>query len=294
MFIKKRWRLGAAVALSALAYYAVILLIVMPHLSLSGKPGFLANTGAYASRYTWLGSSPSAMLKNVIAHPIRLLAIVLSPDRLKYIFLLVAPVFSLALFSWPLAIIIPVLPLYLLSSNSMTYNIFFYHSAIFAPFVFYAAIFSYKRWFLEGVFLRRLFAGLILLFSFGTSVVFGVSPLSLRYKVSDFIPDAHARMIRELTRMVPANVSICVQHNLGPHFSERQEIYRFPMKEDEAQYVALDETDPYRANPLQMFQFDYALQMDHDEWKSSIEKLKHSADFDLIYNNDGYLLFRRK
>jgi uncharacterized membrane protein len=294
MFIKKRWRFGVTVGFSALLYYAVILLFVMPHLAQSGKPGFLADTGAYASRYTWLGSSPTEMIKNMIIHPIQMLEVVFSPARLKYIFLLAAPVFSLALYSWPMAIILPVLPLYLLSSNPMTYNIFFYHSAIFAPFVFFSAIFSYERWFKDGIFLRRLFAGLILFFSIATSVIFGVSPLSMRYTMCDYMPDAHAQRIKEIKRMVPRDATLSVQHNLGPHFSERQYVYRYPLKTDDVQYILLDKTDPYRDNQKQTFLFPYALQMDFSEWENSIEKLKKSTDFDLIYDNDGYLLFRRK
>jgi hypothetical protein len=34
--------------------------------------------------------------------------------------------------------------------------------------------------------------------------------------------------------------------------------------------------------------------MEIPEWKDSMEKLKNSSDFELVYDNDGYLLFRRK
>ena len=44
----------------------------------------------------------------------------------------------------------------------------------------------------------------------------------------------------------------------------------------------------------QYFQFPYALQMDVAQWKDDIAELKNSPDFNLVYNQDGYLLFKKK
>jgi uncharacterized membrane protein len=294
IFIKKRWRFGSALAFGSLLYYLTIVAFVMPHMALSGKVAFLANTGTYPSRYAWLGSSPTEIIKNILAHPIALTEILLSHDRLIYIFQLVIPVFSLALFSWPMAIIIPVLPLYLLSSNPMTYNVFFYHSAIFAPFIYFSAILTIERIFSNNLFFKRMFAGLILIFSIGSAVFFGVSPISKYYKLSDYIPSTHAKNISKVESLVPANASLSVQHNLGPHFSERQYLYRFPLMKDEAQYILLDQTNVYQDNPNQIFTFPYALQMDVGEWQKDIQDLKNSSAYALIYNQDGYLLFKKK
>lgn len=294
IFIKKKKKLGAAVSALSLAYFFLVVIVVMPHFSGTGNPALLANSSPYASRYSWLGGSLQEIAKNIFSHPLKITLVIFSPERVKYLFFLVAPVFSLCLFSWPIALITPLVLINLLSSNAMTYDVFFYHSAIFAPFVFFSAILTLERWFWDSIPLRSLFLALVLAASIISSILLGVSPLSPAYKVSDFIPDAHANKISDLKKIIPLDASLSIQDNLGPHFSERENIWRFPLKKNESDFILLDQTDPYRSNPKQFFQFDYALQILPDEWKSDIEDLKQSANFDLIYSNDGYLLFRRK
>ena len=294
VFIKKRKKIGLAVSAASLAYFFLVMLVFIPYFSSTGKPALVYSDSTYPSRYAWLGSSIPEIAKNILSHPLEILKVMFSVERIRYIFLLIAPVFSLALFSWPIAIVLPVLATYLLSSNPMTFDIFFYHSSFFAPFVYFSAIFTLRRWFLDSKFLLTLFLALILMFSVGSSLYFSVSPLSSYYKISDYLPDAHARKIAELEKMIPAGASLSAQHNLAPHFSEREHIYRFPLQKDQADYILLDTTDPYRNNPNQLFQFEYALQVNYDDWQSDIDALKKSEKYDLIYDSDGYLLFKAK
>ncbi len=293
-FIQKRRKFGLAVSIASLFYFFVIVAIVMPFFSHTGKPALLENNAQYGNRYAWLGASIPEIIKNIISHPLAILSAILSAERMKYLFYLVFPVFSLGLYSWPILIIFPLVLINLLSSNPMTYDIFFYHSAVLVPFVYFAAIVTFRRWFLNDVFLRIFFTVLILVSSIAASIIFGVTPLSERYRLNDYLPNDHSRKINELKKIIPAGASLSVQHNLGPHFSEREDIYRFPLKKDEAQFIVLDQTDPYCSNPLQIFKFDYALQMEPDEWKNSIAGLKNSPGYDLTYDEDGYLIFKKK
>ena len=293
IFIKKRKKFGIIVSGVSLLYFFLVMTVLIPYFSSTGKPALIYSESMYPSRYAWLGSSFSEIAKNIILHPLTIFKVIFSYERLKYIFILVAPVFSLALFSWPFWIILPVLFIGILSSNPMTFSVSFYHSAIFAPFVFFASIYTYKKWFLEDKFLRWMFAILVFAFSLGSSILYGVFPLSPNYKISDYLPSAHAKKIGEVKKMIPADASLSIQHNLGPHFSERQFIYRFPLKKDEAEYVLLDTFDPFADNPKQSFGFEYALQMDTLEWQENIEELKRSDKYDLIFDEDGYLLFRK-
>ena len=294
IFIKRRKRFGIIVSGASLLYFLLVMTVFIPHFSSTGKPALIYSDSLYSSRYGWLGSSFSEIIKNIVTHPAIVAKTLLSFERIRYLFILVAPVFSLALFSWEFWLTLPVLAAYLLSLNAMTFNIFFYHSAIIAPFVFYATIESVRRWFLGNAVLRNFFLGLVLIFSIGSAVIHGVSPLSPNYKISDYLPGRHAKKINEIKKIIPANASLSVQHNLGPHFSERQYLYRFPIKKDEAEYILLDTIDPYADNPRQLFLFGYALQMDMLEWQSNVEELKKSDKYELVYDKDGYLLFKRK
>ena len=291
---QKRTKFGLAVAGAALAYFLVTILFFMPLFSETGKQALIAENANYGSRYAWLGGSLGEIFWNIVSHPFQIALKMLSPDRLKYLFLLLVPVFSLGAYSSPILIILPILAINLLSGNPMTFNIFFYHSAIVAPFIFFAAIFTFKKFFAPDKNLSRIFLTVLILSSLASAVLLGSSPLSPLYQVADFVPDEHALRIEEIKKIIPAQASLSVQHNLGPHFSQREKVFRFPIAKDSSDYVLLDETDPYRKNPRQIFDFEYALQLSFEEKAKQAETLKNFGKFNVIYSKDGYTLFKRK
>ena len=130
--------------------------------------------------------------------------------------------------------------------------------------------------------------------SLGSSIKYGTTPMSPDYHFSDYRPGIHAKNIEEIKKMIPEKSSISIQHNLGSHFSEREYLYRFPLGQEKSEYILLDQFDPYGENDKQAFNFSYALQMDGNDWKSTIEKLRKSEKYDLVYDYDRYLLFKLK
>jgi uncharacterized membrane protein len=295
VFIKKRKKFGLAVSLVSLTYFFLVVGVFMPYFSTTGgQLALLLDDPIYGSRYAWLGKDMPEIAKNIFSHPGAVFKVLASKPRFDYLFRLIAPVFSLGLFSWPILIILPLLAINLLSANGMMFNIFFYHSAVLAPFVFFSSIITMRRWFSSDRFLRRVFLVLVAGASIFAAYFWTVTPFSSNYKISDFIPSQHAEQISEVKKILPSDASLSVQHNLGPHFSQRLEIDRFPLKMGDAEYILLDETDPFQSNAKQLFGFEYALQMSPLEWQSDIEELKRSEKYDLVYDKDGYLLFKRK
>lgn len=291
-FVKKRLKFGLIVAFLALSYFGFVVFVLMPFFSSTGQLAHLLNDPVYGARYGWLGKNMPEIVKNILSHPDAVFKALVSRPRLDYLFRLVAPVFSLALFSWPILFILPLLAINLLSANGMMFNVFFYHSAVLSPFIFFAGILTFRRWFFSDLFLRRIFLVLVAGASVFAAYFWSVTPFSPNYRVSDYIPDEHAKKIKEVKKILPESASLSVQHNLGPHFSQRKEISRFPLAWDEAAYILLDETNPFRGNPKQLFGFEYALQMNPLEWQNDIEGLKKSDKYDLVYSEDGYLLFK--
>jgi uncharacterized membrane protein len=295
VFIKKRKKFGLAVSLISLTYFLLVVGVFMPYFSTTGgQLALLLDDPIYGSRYAWLGKSMPEIAKNIFFHPGAVFKVLASKPRFDYLFRLIVPVFSLGLFSWPILIILPLLAINLLSANAMMFNIFFYHSAVLTPFIFFSGIITMRRWFFADLFLRRVFLVLVAGASAFAAYFWTVTPLSPNYKISDYVPSAREKKIDEVKKFLPADASLSVQHNLGPHFSERKEIYRFPLMMGDAKYILLDETDPFQGNPKQLFGFEYALQMSPLEWRSDIEDLKKSDKYDLIYDKDGYLLFKSK
>ena len=293
IFIKGRRKIGAIVSVASLAYFFLVMTVLMPHFSSTGSSALIANNSTYPARYAWLGSSFGEILKNIVTHPVQIVQILLSPDRVNYLFELIIPTFSLALYAWPILILLPLVAINLLSAIPMTFNVYFYHSAVMAPFIFFAAIITFRRWFLGNRLLENIFLTCLLAASVISAFAWSVTPFSTHYSLADYIPDTHAQNIEIVKSLIPSDAVISVQHNLGPHFSERAELYRFPLHYQDAQYVVLDTTDPYRNDPRQLFQFEYALQTSVDDLDAKIEELKKSPDRSLIYDTDGYLVFKK-
>ncbi len=293
-FIKKQRKTGFWVSALSLSYFFLVMFVLMPHFSSSGNPALIANSSPYHSRYAWLGGNFGEIIRNIISNPLVILKIIFSGNRLKYLVALVVPVFSLAIYAWPIVIALPIILINLLSSVSMTYSVYSYHSAILIPFVFFSAIVSFKRWFLGNPTMEKLFAALILAFSLGSFYLYSLFPLSPNSKLSDFLPSRHAQDLTEIKNIIPPNASLSVQHNLGPHFSGRREIYRFPIKSDETDYTIIDRYDPYAKDFEKAFDFGYALQMDMGDWANRIENIKKSPDYQIIFDDGNYLVFKNK
>lgn len=289
---QKRYKLGLATCAASFGYFLLTMLAFMPRFSATGNPSLISNSSSYPLRYSWLGKGLGEIAKNILFHPLMIVKFMLSGDRPKYLFSLIAPVFSLGLFSWPIIIIFPMICINLLSSLSLTYSVFFYHSAIFIPFIYFSAIITFKRWFLGNRNMEIFFSAAILIFSFFCFYAYSAVPLAaMNSKLNEFLPSENAKKIEMIKSMIPADASISVQHNLGPHFSERQGLYRFPLRVDDSEFVVLDRFDPYAGSKT--FDFQYALQVDAAEYQSNIEKLKASLNFEVFFDDGEYLIFKR-
>lgn len=292
-FFQKRHKLGLAVSVAAIAYFLLTLTFLMPLFSATGNPSLISNTSSYPLRYSWLGKGFGEIIKNIFSHPLEIGKIMLSGDRPKYLFALIAPVFSLATFSWPIIIIFPMLSINLLSSLPLTYNVFFYHSAVIIPFIYFSAIITFKKWFLGNRSMEIFFSVMILVFSGLSFYANSALPfIASNYKLGDFMPSENAVRIEKIKKIIPTDASLSVQHNLGPHFSERREAYRFPLKVAESDFVVLDRFDPYQNSNPKLFDFAYALQMGKSDWERGIKELYASPDFKVVFDDGEYLIFK--
>ena len=115
------------------------------------------------------------------------------------------------------------------------------------------------------------------------------------------LPDPVIQTIRS---EVGDKASISAQANIGAHFSERKEIYRFPNKVGEADAIILRLESPttnINNLPEQMESdrkyltttLDAHLQMDRTEYISTIERLLFNNEYGILYWNDPWLVFKR-
>ncbi len=127
--------LGFFITAISAAAFGYIFFYAIPH----------ARGGAHfaLSYYADLGSSPMQILTNILIHPMKVLSIVFTREKMYYLMQLFLPVGFLSFFA-PLYLIfaLPDLGINLLSNNAQFHQIYFQYTAVITPFVFIAAIYG--------------------------------------------------------------------------------------------------------------------------------------------------------
>jgi len=293
MFVNKKWKMGGIIAFLSLAYFLLVITVIMPSFSVTHGVDVIKSPSGGITRYSWLGSSAGEIAKTIVSKPFWVLQNVFSWRRIDFFITLFIPLLGLSLFSATVLLALPVLLIYFLSSFWLTYSIYYYHSAPLVGIIYFAAIFSFARLIREQKY-RRLFLILILIASILVSYFYTITPFAKDYSWSDYKPSAHARLISEVKKIIPNNASLSVQHNLGPHFTDRRQLYSLPKKIGEADYILVDVYNPYYGKSnKQFFGLRDILAKPLADWAKIIEDIFYDEKYGLIYEKDGYFIFRK-
>lgn len=92
---------------------------------------------------------------------------------------------------------------------------------------------------------------------------------------------AHNRLAERFIKEIPADASVTTQTELGPHLSERKEIYLFPYGVGYAQYIFLDASG---------FYYPYK---NYDAFASEARSIIQGGAYGVIDMEDGYLLLQK-
>jgi len=292
-FINKKWKMGSIIAFLSLAYFLLVITVIMPAFSVTHGVDVIKSPSGGITRYSWLGSSTGEIAKTIVSKPFWVLQNIFSWRRIDFFITLFIPLLGLPLFSATVLLALPVLLIYFLSSFWLTYSIYYYHSAPLTGIIYFAAIFSFAR-LIKAQKYRRLFLILILIASILVSYFYTITPLAKYYSWSDYKPSVHAKIISEVKKIIPNNASLSVQHNLGPHFTDRRQLYSLPKKIGEADYILIDVYNPYYGeSDKQFFGLRDILAKPLADWAKIIEDVFNDARYGLIYDNDGYFIFQK-
>lgn len=295
IFQKKR-KLGFSIALISLLYFFIILFVVIPKFSLTGS-SVIINAGEFKTRYSWLGTSFSEIVNKVISQPLFVLKYIFGPRQMDFLIILILPTIGLSLFSPLFLLLLPMLLINFLSSFAMTFTIYFYQSVMLSGIIYFSAIMSFAKM-VKIVKWQKIYLLIIIFTSLAIGIYYSVSPLSAKYSFRDYQPSENAMILKEIKTMIPANASISVQHNLGPHFVNRRKLFQFPFNIDKADFVILDIYDQYQGNENNFSNYSDAFigAQEFDTfliWLDQIDLLFENRDFGVIYNNNGWLVFKR-
>jgi uncharacterized membrane protein len=92
---------------------------------------------------------------------------------------------------------------------------------------------------------------------------------------------AHNRLATHFLKEIPAAASVTTQTELGPHLSERQEIYLFPYAVGYAEYILLDASG---------FFYPYK---NYNDFASEARSVIQDGTYGVIDMDDGYLLLKK-
>jgi uncharacterized membrane protein len=198
----------------------------------------------------------------------------------------------------------------MLSFNPLPRSILAYHNVTLVPMLAAAAIYGVKKISRRSNWINKRSSLQLSVLVFCTSMFSGyfLAPLPLPGARNNFAPknifqrpDPYVETIRQA---VGPNASISVQANIGAHFSQRKEIYRYPNQVGKVNAVILQLESPtkhinnipealikerkYLSNVL-----DGYLQMDRSDYIDSIESMIHGKTYGILLWNDPWLVLER-
>jgi uncharacterized membrane protein len=299
LLFQRRWRIGSALFLLAIAWIAISL-FVMRLFSPTGNPLLL-------SRYAYLGNNPAQMIQTIALHPLFILKQhVIEHRHLSYLNMLLAPSGYLPLLApWILILALPTLALNLLSTDPGMYSGLFQYNAELVPILIFSTIEAIvvikwlvqrfmaqvyipvgksplqKTWGRSGYMSLLLFAILVYALCSVVFADFGQSgmPFSRDFRWPRIT--AHSALAQHFISSIPPTASVSAQTRLVPHLSQRVTIYLFPYGDNVAQYILLDVTGD---------KYPYATTQAYNR---EVKKVLLSGQYGIVTAQDGYLLLKR-
>ncbi|MBI2406514.1 MAG: DUF2079 domain-containing protein, partial [Candidatus Harrisonbacteria bacterium] len=196
-------------------------------------------------RYAELGGSASEIIGNLARNPALFFATIGTLPKLSYVIWLFAPLAFLPLFSgWALLLLVPGLLENLLTTNQFQFSTFYQYDAVLIPGMLYCAVYGLRnvtyRWPMRARFARNaLVAGIIV----GFFVRSPINPFTFPFEL--FGASARTEAFREMSRGIPAGVSVAAQTNILPHLANRERIAMLGNERGSADVVLIDASDAF-------------------------------------------------
>jgi hypothetical protein len=285
----------------------LVLQVIMPAFSPIGQHVMISEGLGHLSRYSWLGDSIGDIIQTILIHPFAILKIAIVPGAF-YLFLLLLPFLFFPLIG--LVFLLPGiadLAANMLSATSMPRTPFAYHSITLIPIFAVGAMHGVKK---ASRWVKRYSSAGLSFFVLTASAVWGylLAPFPLPGAMNFWAPASFVSWpdprVQEIRTLVGNGASISVQANIGAHFSQRKEIYRYPNRIDQADAIILRLLSPTRnihnypeeqEEQRQHFlgTLDSHLQMDRDNFLASVEELLLNEGFRVAYWDDPWLVLEK-
>ncbi|MEY2477868.1 MAG: hypothetical protein QOG87_3183, partial [Actinomycetota bacterium] len=216
-------RIGAVTSFLAVAWFTLASRVLIPFFS--GGETF------YESFFGEFGKTPLEVAGNVLRHPTKAYETATEPDRMSYYRMMLAPMAFLPLAAARTFLIaVPMVGVNVLSTFPYQREIRYHYQAVVLVGLTLATV--------EGIAIlgrtigmRRFLVGLVAATSLATTVAWGPSPVSVKYK-SGIWPlgeDSRRATKQEALALIPSGAPTSAIYYLAPHLTHRAKIYEFPV-----------------------------------------------------------------
>lgn len=281
--------------------FALVVGLLMPMFSHTGELVMMTTESGQLDRYGWLGRSFKEVLQTIVQSPLEVIeTAVIKMDGWVYLLLLGLPFLFLSLVQpWMLLPGLADFVVNLLSVNSLPRSIYSYHSATLIPVILVAAMYGLRccappRSKLAP---RATFAMLLvsLVMGYFLSTFYPLPGHFFSWAPCAIAPVADPALadVKELV----GDASISVQANLGAHFSQRRELYRFPQRVGDVEMIVLQLQSPTEhvvgENPRVVGSLGFHLQMAPRDYLARVETLLTDQQYGVIYYDSRWLVLGR-
>ncbi|MEP6908863.1 MAG: DUF2079 domain-containing protein [Actinomycetota bacterium] len=279
---RRRYAVGAGIAVLGLVATVVSLELVLPHFNEGGSSQFYERYGA-------LGSSPGDILKTLVTHPGRALEKAFGRAGIHYLMHLLIPLVALFLAA-PLVLLaaIPELGLNLLSATHTQSSIHHHYTAGLIPPLMVASVLGAARLTRGHEERRSLVAVGIVAVMIASNYWLGAIPLwrdlprGQSHEAYASHVSTHDRIADRALSLIPDGAVVSATNSLGSHLSARRRFLSFPYIQD-ARWIAADETQP-----------GYADRWDPLATAQDLARIRRSPSWKLVFSEDGVLVFERR
>ncbi|MFH1612681.1 MAG: DUF2079 domain-containing protein [bacterium] len=237
---KTEKNLGLFLFLFSFLWLFISFKFVIPYFWAQADSVYSKLEDTYLCRYNYLGSSYGEIVKNIFLHPFLVLKHLLTFSKIKHFMIIFSPLAFIPLLSIKnIIIIIPVLLMNFLSDDLTMYAVCFYHRiCAFLPIVFMGLIEGLS--FIKQKYKFEKLPIFVLAICIINNILFGPSPISLRFHPDKYIITKHHKKIDEISKLIPVNASVSASNKIGSHLSHREILYIFPMCWKNVDYIFVD------------------------------------------------------
>jgi uncharacterized membrane protein len=276
-------RVGAIVAVGSAIWFAFATRVLIP--AANGIGPF------YDSFFGDFGKTPTDIVKNVVTHPGKTLDIATRPDRTSYYRMMFAPVAFLPFAALGTLLLAgPMLGINALSTFPYQREIRYHYAAMVLVGIILATV--------EGIAivgwnpgLRRFLVGLVAATSLATTVAWGPSPISTKFRSGLWPLGADTRLAtkKAAVDLIPSGAATSSLYNFDTHLAHREKIYEFPVPWRSVNWGVHDENLDNPAGVRWIIVDRNGL---GDRDKALLESLL-SGQFETRFDRDGIVVAKR-